>query len=70
MYGLKEAHRAWYKRLTYHLSENCFKKGQVNTTLFTRTNDCGDLLIIQIYVDDIIFCSTNTLLCDEFTSIM
>ena len=70
MYGLKQAPRAWYERLISYLSENSFKKGQVDTTLFTITNDYGDLLIVQIYVDDIIFCSTNTLLCDEFDSIM
>ena len=70
LYSLKQAPRASYERLISYLSENNFKKSQVDTILFTRTNGYGDLLIIQIYVDDIIFCSTNTLLYDEFTSIM
>ena len=70
LYGLKQVPRAWYERLTFYLSENSFKKSQVDTTLFTRTNNCGDLLIVQIYVDGIIFCSSNTLLYDEFAFIM
>ena len=46
LYGLKQTPRAWYERRTSYLSENSFKNGQVDVTLFTRTNDCGDFLIV------------------------
>ena len=50
--------------------KNSFTKGNIDTTLFTKQNENGDLLIVQIYVDDIIFGSTNMCLCEEFSKIM
>ena len=58
LYGLKQAPRAWYERLSTFLISNNFVKGKVDTTLFTKYID-SDILIIQIYIDDIIFGSTN-----------
>ena len=69
MYGLKQAPRAWYERLSSFLLSNDFIKGKVDTTLFTKHVD-SDILIVQIYVDDIIFGSTNELLCKEFEQCM
>ncbi|GJY82576.1 retrovirus-related pol polyprotein from transposon TNT 1-94 [Tanacetum coccineum] len=46
-----------------------FSKGAIDPTLFTR-QDGNDLLLVQIYVDDIIFASTNTAICDEFANQM
>ena len=66
LYGLKQAPRAWYERLHYFLVENDFVKGKVDTTLFTKHVDY-DILIVQIYVD-IIFGSTNEMLCKDFES--
>ena len=48
---------------------NGFVKGKVDTTLFTKHVD-DDILIVQIYVDDIIFGSTNENLCKDFESCM
>ena len=61
LYGLKQAPRAWYERLRDFLIMQGFKIGRVDTTLFTKDVN-GDLFICQIYVDDIIFGSTNDLL--------
>src|SRR6266542_250840 len=69
LYGLKQAPRAWYERLSDFLEEKGFKIGRVDTTLFTKTIG-NDLFICQIYVDDIIFGSTNNVLCDEFSKMM
>ena len=69
MYGLKQAPRAWYERLSTFLLSNSFVKDKVDTTLFTKHVD-SDILIVQIYVNDIIFGSTNELLCKEFESCM
>jgi len=51
------------------LIENDFKRDQVDTTLFRRTHE-KDILVVQIYVDDITFGSTNVSLCKEFSKLM
>ena len=57
LYDLKQAPRAWYVRLSTFLISNGFVKGKVDITLFTKHVD-SDFLIVQIYVDDIIFSVT------------
>ena len=69
LYGLKQAPRAWYDRLSNLLIENYFKRGQVDTTLFRRTLE-SDILVVQIYVNDIIFGSTNASICKKFYKLM
>jgi hypothetical protein len=69
LYGLKQAPRAWYECLRDFLTKNGFKIGKDDYTLFTRKVD-KNLFICQIYVDDIIFGSTNQSFCDEFSKIM
>ena len=69
MYGLKQAPRAWYERLSTFLISNGFVKGKVDTTLFTK-HVGSDILIVQLYVDDIIFGSTSEFLCKEFEKVM
>ncbi|KAH9650254.1 hypothetical protein KPL70_026300 [Citrus sinensis] len=69
LYGLKQAPRAWYDRLKNFLLENDFSMGKADTTLFVKHKN-QDILIVQIYVDDIIFGSTKELLCKEFSSCM
>ena len=58
LYGLKQAPRAWYDRLRDFLLSKRFMMGKVDTTLFTKKIG-KDLFVLQIYVDDIIFGSTN-----------
>ncbi|GKC68359.1 retrovirus-related pol polyprotein from transposon TNT 1-94 [Tanacetum coccineum] len=67
LYGLKQAPRAWYDMLSSFLISQQFSKGAVDPTLFTRQAR-NDLLLVQIYVDDIIFASTNTAMCNEFAN--
>ena len=69
LYGLKQAPRAWYECLRDFLISNAFKVGKADPTLFTKTCD-GDLFVCQIYVDDIIFGSTNQMSCEEFSRVM
>ena len=59
LYGLKQAPRAWYERLSNHLISKGFNQGQIDPTLFVKTIE-KDIFIAQIYVDDIIFGSTNS----------
>jgi hypothetical protein len=65
LYGLKQAPRAWYERLHDFLIEKGFKIGTVETTLLTKKHN-SDIFICQVYVDDIIFGSTNDCHCKEF----
>jgi hypothetical protein len=69
LYELKQAPRAWYECLRDFLIANSFKVGKADPTLFTKTCD-GDLFVCQIYVDDIIFGSTNQKSCEEFSRVM
>ncbi|GJT01469.1 copia protein [Tanacetum coccineum] len=65
LYGLHQAPRAWYETLSTYLMDNRFHRGQIDKTLFIKKLK-GDILLVQVYVDDIIFGSTKKSLCDEF----
>jgi hypothetical protein len=69
LYGHKQAPRAWYECLRDFLISNAFKVGKDDPTLFTKTCN-GDLFVCLIYVDDIIFDSTNQKSCEEFSRVM
>ncbi|GJS69018.1 retrovirus-related pol polyprotein from transposon TNT 1-94 [Tanacetum coccineum] len=69
LYGLKQAPKAWYNRLKAFLIKHEYKMGMVDNTLFTKKKS-SNLIIVQIYVDDIIFGSTCHDMCDEFSKIM
>ncbi|GJS47248.1 putative ribonuclease H-like domain-containing protein [Tanacetum coccineum] len=60
---------AWYETLSTYLIENGFRRGTIDKTLFIK-KDKGDILLVQVYVDDIIFGSTKKSLCDEFEGLM
>ncbi|KAI3802038.1 hypothetical protein L1987_30161 [Smallanthus sonchifolius] len=69
LYGLQQAPRAWYETLSKHLLENGFTRGAIDQTLFKRKEE-KDTIMVQIYVDDIIFGSTNPRLYKEFEIVM
>ena len=69
LYGLKQAPRAWYERLSNFLLENGFRRGKVDNTMFLKSKG-EHLLIVQIYLDDIIFGATHNDLCNEFSKMM
>ena len=69
LYGLKQAPRAWYERLSSFLINKGFSRGKIDTTLFIKNHN-SNTLIVQIYVDDIVFGATNTLLVNEFVECM
>jgi hypothetical protein len=68
-YGLKQVSRAWYECLRDFLIKNGFSIGKASSTLFPRKIG-KDLFVCQIYVDDIIFYSSNKSFYDEFSKIM
>ncbi|GJU87408.1 putative ribonuclease H-like domain-containing protein [Tanacetum coccineum] len=69
LYGLHQAPRAWYETLANYLLGNRFKRGKIDQTLFIKKQK-GDILLVQVYVDDIIFGSTNKELCTGFEKLM
>nr|GEU94035.1 putative ribonuclease H-like domain-containing protein [Tanacetum cinerariifolium] len=68
-YGLHQAPRAWYGTLSKYLLDNGFQRGTIDHTLFIRKHK-GEFLLVQVYVDDIIFGSLNLQLCREFEALM
>jgi len=68
-YGLKQATRVWYERLSNFLLENSFRRGKVDNTLFLKSKG-EHLLIVQVYVDGIIFGATHNDLCNECSKMM
>nr|GEX55462.1 hypothetical protein [Tanacetum cinerariifolium] len=69
LYGLKQAPRAWYDMLSPFLISQNFSKDLVDPTLFIRRNG-NDLVLVQIYVDDIIFAASTPELCDLFAKLI
>ncbi|GJZ86977.1 putative ribonuclease H-like domain-containing protein [Tanacetum coccineum] len=69
LYGLHQAPRAWYETLSTYLLENGYRRGTIDKTLFIK-KDIGDILLVQVYVDDIIFGSTKKSLCVKFEQMM
>nr|GFA51677.1 uncharacterized mitochondrial protein AtMg00810-like [Tanacetum cinerariifolium] len=69
IYDLHQAPRAWYEALANYLLSNRFHKGKIDQTLlFKRQN--GDIFLVHVYIDDIIFGSTKKELCNEFERLM
>ncbi|KAJ9558238.1 hypothetical protein OSB04_012852 [Centaurea solstitialis] len=69
LYGLHQAPRAWYDTLSSYLLKNKFERGVIDKTLFIKRTKT-DMLLVQIYVDDIIFGSTKDDMCKEFEELM
>ena len=69
LYGLKQAPRTWYDTLSQFLLENSFTSGVVDKTLFHKMHK-DEIILVQVYVDDIIFGSTDDNLCKRFTKLI
>nr|GFB14388.1 putative ribonuclease H-like domain-containing protein [Tanacetum cinerariifolium] len=69
LYGLHQALRAWYETLANYFLENGFQRGKIDQTLFIKKQK-GDILLVRVYLDDIIFRSTNKELCNAFEKLM
>ena len=69
LYGLKHSPRQWYQRLSKFLTSQGYERGKVDKTIFIRKLNFA-IMLVQVYVDDIIFGSTNEILCQDFVSVM
>ncbi|GJU73829.1 putative ribonuclease H-like domain-containing protein [Tanacetum coccineum] len=69
LYGLHQAPRAWYATLSTFLKKHGYRRGAIDKTLFIK-KDKKDIMLVQVYVDDIIFGSTRKSRCDDFEALM
>nr|GEU31726.1 retrovirus-related Pol polyprotein from transposon TNT 1-94 [Tanacetum cinerariifolium] len=69
LYGLHHAPKAWYATLSTLLVQSGYRRGLIDKTLFIK-KDKKDIMLVQVYVDDIIFGSTKKSWCDEFEALM
>nr|GEX31928.1 putative ribonuclease H-like domain-containing protein [Tanacetum cinerariifolium] len=69
LYGFHQAPKAWYARLSTFLLKHHYRRGTINKTLFLK-KDSRHIILVQVYVDDIIFGSTNKAWCDKFEVLM
>ncbi|GJT85565.1 putative ribonuclease H-like domain-containing protein [Tanacetum coccineum] len=69
LYGLYQASRAWYATLSTFLLKRGYRRGTIDKTLFIK-KDKIDIMLVQVYVDDIIFGSTKRSWCDKFEALM
>nr|GEY27257.1 hypothetical protein [Tanacetum cinerariifolium] len=69
LYGLHQAPRAWYATLSTFLEKSRYRRGAIDRNLFIK-HDKKDIMLVQVYVDDIIFGSTKKSWCDEFEELI
>jgi len=69
LYGLKQAPRLWYERLKNFLLSRGYASGAVDKTFFIRKHS-SDVILVQVYVNDITFGSYNNSMCEEFVTTM
>ncbi|GKD50565.1 putative ribonuclease H-like domain-containing protein [Tanacetum coccineum] len=69
LYGLHQAPRAWYERLSTFLLKHGYRRGAIDKTLFIK-KDRRDIMLVQVYVDDIIFGSTKSSMVKDFEELM
>ncbi|GJX90605.1 ribonuclease H-like domain, reverse transcriptase, RNA-dependent DNA polymerase [Tanacetum coccineum] len=69
LYGLHQAPRAWYERLSTFLLKHGYRRGAIDKTLFIK-KDGRDIMLVQVYVDDIIFGSTKSSMVKDFEELM
>ncbi|GJR35918.1 putative ribonuclease H-like domain-containing protein [Tanacetum coccineum] len=69
LYGLHQSPKAWYATLSTFLLKSGYRRGTIDKTLFIK-KDKNDIMLVQVYVDDIIFGSTKRSWCDEFETLM
>jgi hypothetical protein len=70
LYGLKQAPRAWYKKIDSYFIQNGFQRCPFEHTLYIKFIDPGDVLIVCLYVDDLIFTGNNSKMIVEFREAM
>ncbi|KAG7550979.1 GAG-pre-integrase domain [Arabidopsis thaliana x Arabidopsis arenosa] len=66
LYGLKQAPRAWFSRIEEYFLREGFQKSENEETLFLKKNKQGNILLLSIYVDDLIYTGNDATMMEEF----
>nr|GEX83688.1 putative ribonuclease H-like domain-containing protein [Tanacetum cinerariifolium] len=69
LYGLHQAPKAWYETMAKYLLDNGFHRGKIDQTIFIKRQK-EDIMLVQVYIDDIIFGSTKKVLYTEFEKLI
>jgi hypothetical protein len=69
LYGLKQALRTWYSILEGYLQQKGFRRRNADSKLYIKM-DQGSMIIIEVYVDEIIFGSDDDILSQKFSKNM
>lgn len=69
LYGLKQALRAWYKKIESYFCNVGFHRSPSEVTLYVKATETG-IFIVSLYVDDIIYTRSSSVLMDEFKAKM
>jgi len=69
LYGLRQTLNAWNERLNSFLLKNGFQRGTTDTTFFIKESN-DNFILVQVYMDDIVFSSVNEVLCANFGKLM
>jgi len=70
LYGLKQTPRQWYERLSSFLLSHQYERGKIDKTLFNKKKYDSVVILVEIYVDGIIFGSSNDKFCEDFVKAM
>lgn len=70
LYGLKQASRAWNTRIDEYFQKNGFMKSPNEHALYMKKNEIGDIMIVCLYVDDMIFTGNNPGMFNDFKKAM
>ncbi|KAE8679315.1 hypothetical protein F3Y22_tig00111402pilonHSYRG01195 [Hibiscus syriacus] len=70
LYGLKQAPRAWNTRIDEYFQRNGFMKSPYEHALYTKKNEDGDIMIVCLYVDDMVFTGNNPGMFNDFKKAM
>lgn len=70
LYGLKQAPKAWYERLDTWMQSQGFQRSQMEHALYKKVEEDGDILLVCVYVDDLIYMSSSVLKAEKFRAEM
>jgi hypothetical protein len=70
LYGLRQARRAWYSKIEFYFAQENFVKCSHEHTLFVKKNSEGRMLIVNLYVDDLIYTGDDILMFESFKNLM
>lgn len=69
LYGLRQVPRVWYSRIDCHFLKHSFRRSEIEHTLYIKKHGENGLLLVCLYVDDVVFISSSTILLEDLRMI-